>query len=166
MSETATDPTLRKSDDRVTATFVLPLPHPRATVWSALTDAALLPQWLAPGSIDQRDGGRVTLDFKDSGIVIDSTVRALDPGYLLEYSWSGAGEPERPVTWELDDNNGGTRLQLTLGVPANEDVARACAGWSAHLDMLCAALEGVPIKFPFQVFTDARARYRELVSAL
>jgi uncharacterized protein YndB with AHSA1/START domain len=166
MSEAAIDPVLGKADDRVTARFVLSVPHPRATVWSALTEPAVLPQWLAPGSIDQRDGGRVKLDFKDSGIVIDSEVRAFDPGYLLEYSWSGAGEPERPVRWELDDDNGGTRLQLTLGVPASEDVARACAGWSAHLDMLCAALEGVPIKFPFQVFADARARYRELVSAL
>jgi hypothetical protein len=108
----------------------------------------------------------VKLDFRDSGIVIDSAVSAFDPGYLLEYSWSSPGEPSRPIRWELDPIAAGTLLQLTLSIPASEDVARACAGWAAHLDMLCATLEGVSIKFPFQTFKDARVHYGELIGAL
>ena len=33
-----------------------------------------------------------------------------------------------------------TRLTLTLRLPAEEDMARSCAGWATHLEMLIAAL--------------------------
>jgi hypothetical protein len=49
---------------------------------------------------------------------------------------------------------------LTLRIPDNEDIARTCAGWDAHLEMLAAAMEGVPIKFPFERFKAAREAYR------
>ena len=51
-------------------------------------------------------------------------------------------------------------LDLTLRMPASEDAGRACAGWDAHLEMLAAALAGVPIKFPFELFKAARDAYR------
>ena len=38
-------------------------------------------------------------------------------------------------------------------------MAKACAGFEGHLVMLAAALEGVPIKFPFDLFMQARAAY-------
>ena len=49
--------------------------------------------------------------------------------------------------------------------PTGEDLAKACAGFDAHLDMLAAALEGVSIKFPFDVFVQARKAYAEQVTA-
>jgi hypothetical protein len=61
---------------------------------------------------------------------------------------------------------GGTRLSLTVSVPQNEDIARACAGWEAHLMMLLAAIEGVPIKFPFERFKNTREAYKAKVAAL
>lgn len=129
-------------------------------VWTALTDPAWLPQWLAPGAIELHVGGRARLDFVDSGIVIDSAVTLCDPVHLLEYSWSRPDEPVRPLTWTLTALMDGCRLTLTLGLPEGEDVARSCAGWDAHLDMLAAALEGVPIKFPFETFKAAREAYK------
>ena len=51
------------------------------------------------------------------------------------------------------------RQHLLVRVPAGEDLAKACAGFDAHLDMLAAALEGVSIKFPFDVFVQARKVY-------
>jgi hypothetical protein len=51
-------------------------------------------------------------------------------------------------------------------VPTGEDLAKACAGFDAHLDMLAAALEGVSIKFPFDVFVQARKVYAEQVTVL
>lgn len=129
-------------------------------VWTALTAPEQLPQWLAPGTIELRPGGAVRLDFGDSGVVVDSTVSAVEPGRLLEYSWSGPGEALRPVRWEIEAKECGTRLTLTLTLPASEDVARSCAGWEAHLEMLAAALEGVPIKFPFESFKAAREAYK------
>ncbi|MFI4976880.1 MAG: SRPBCC family protein [Caulobacterales bacterium] len=134
-------------------------------VWTALTEPAELVQWLAPGEIELRAGGAARLNFADSGIVIDSTVSAIEPGRMLEYSWSGPGEPARPVRWELAPQDDGVRLDLTLSVPATEDAGRSCAGWDAHLDMLAAALAGVPIKFPFELFKAARDAYRAQLAA-
>ena len=56
-------------------------------------------------------------------------------------------------------------LDLTLLMPASEDAGRSCAGWDAHLEMLAAALAGVPIKFPFELFKAARDAYRVQLAA-
>jgi len=136
------------------------LDHDAGAVWRMLTDPQAMAQWLAPGSIEPRAGGTVRIDFADSGTVIDSRVTAFEDGRLLAYSWSSGSEPERPMRWDLAPVDGGTRLTLTLQIPANEDAAKACAGFEGHLDMLAAALEGVPIKFPFQRFLQARGAYQ------
>ena len=134
--------------------------HPPQIVWAFLTQPARLAEWLAPGKITLALGGAVKLDFVDSGIVIDSRITAFAPGRLLEYSWSGPNDTLRPVRWELTAAQCGTRLTLTLSQPACEDIARACAGWEAHLEMLAAALEGVPVKFPFARFKASCEAYR------
>lgn len=146
--------------DEATARLVRRFDHPPQVVWAALTAPSKIVEWLAPGTITLALGGPVKLDFVDSGIVIDSTVSAFVHGRLLEYSWSGPGEALRPVRWEIEAKECGTRLTLTLTLPASEDVARSCAGWEAHLEMLAAALEGVPIKFPFERFKAAREAYK------
>lgn len=58
----------------------------------------------------------------------------------------------------------GTTLTLILSLPAAEDAARSCAGWEAHLEMLEAALEGVPIKFPFERFKASRETYNQILA--
>lgn len=158
--------TFSRAEGQVQALMRRRFDHLTVSVWSMLTDPARLPQWLAPGTIELRLGGAVRLDFADSGTVVASTVTAYAPGRLLEYSWSGPGEPSRPVRWELTPDADGTVLTLTLRVPDGEDAGRACAGWEAHLEMLEAALEGVPIKFPFETFKSWRDAYRaELAQA-
>ncbi|MDP2259511.1 MAG: SRPBCC family protein [Caulobacter sp.] len=152
---------ITRRDDSLEITLIRHLDHAAATVWTFLTDPSLLPQWLAPGEIEPRAGGRARLDFVDSGTVIDSEITAFEPGTLLEYSWSGPGEPLRPVRWSLDiEGPQACRLTLTLTTPAGDDAGRGAAGWEAHLDMLAAALEGVPIRFPFERFKAARDAYR------
>lgn len=137
--------------------------HEQEAVWAMLTDPARIVDWLAPGEIELKRGGAAKLNFVDSGIVIDSTVTEFEAPRLLEYSWSSPGEPQRPIRWELSPDSDGTRLTLILRVPADEDVARSCAGWEAHLMMLLAALEGVPIKFPFERFQQTRGAYNEIL---
>ncbi len=158
--------TLTRKGDVVEARLTRRIDHPPSLVWTMLTDAARLPEWVAPGRIEPRVGGAARLDFADSGTVIDSQVTAYEPGRLVEYSWSSPGEPLRPVRWEVTPEGDGARLDLTLTIPASEDPGRACAGWEAHLEMLQAALEGVPIKFPFESFKAARDAYRPIVAAL
>jgi len=130
------------------------------TIWEALTKPARLAEWLAPGKIELRMGGQVKLDFADSGIVIDSTVTALQIPFVLEYSWSSPGQPQRPLRFESGIAPGGTRLVLTVSIPASEDAPRTAAGFEAHLEMLAAALEGVPVKFPFALFKELRSAYQ------
>ncbi len=139
------------------------IPHGTAEVWAMLTEPAKMVEWLAPGEIELKKGGAAKLNFVDSGIVIDSTVSEFEPEQLLEYSWSGPGEPERPLRWELAAIGNATRLTLTLRAPDDEDIARSCAGWEAHLMMLLAAIEGVPIKFPFERFQATRESYNALL---
>lgn len=138
--------------------------HDQEAVWRMLTEPQELAQWLAPGVIEQRIGGVVHIDFEDSGITIQSTVLEWDPPRRLQYSWSSGDEPVRPLHWELTADGNGTQLILTVGIPLEEDVAKACAGFEAHLDMLAAALEGVPIRFPLDRYLLARRRYQELLS--
>ena len=160
MSEEHDLGTIRRANGYVEARLERMFEHDQSTLWKALTDPARLVEWLAPGEIALAKGGAAKLNFSDSGTVIDSTVAEIDPPRLLEYSWSGPGEPLRPVRWEIVPEDGGARLVLTLHVPEGEDVARACAGWEAHLEMLAAALEGVPIKFPFDRFKETREAYK------
>lgn len=141
------------------------IPHPPTAVWAMLTEPAKFVDWLAPGEIELAEGGSAKLNFVDSGIVIDSTVSAYRQDRLLEYSWSGPGEPTRPVRFEISSENDGTRLVLQLSAPDDEDMARSCAGWEAHLMMLLAAMEGVPIRFPFERFQASRAEYNKLINA-
>lgn len=168
MYDTEAPPAPARIDRRegsVAVTLLRHLDHPAARVWTLLTDPARLADWLAPGSIELRPGGRARLDFTDSGTVIDSLVTAFEPGALLEYSWGGPDDPPRPVRWSLDiEGPAACRLTLTLTTPASEDAARAAAGWEAHLEMLAAALEGVPIRFPFERFKAARDAYRALLA--
>ena len=140
--------------------------HDAAAVWAMLGDSAAMAQWLAPGSIEPCEGGAVRIDFADSGIVIDSRLSAFDAGRLLEYSWSSGTQPQRPLRWELRNAGAGTQLLLSVRVAEGEDLAKACAGFEGHLEMLAAALEGVSIKFPFDVFVQMRKAYTEQVVAL
>lgn len=163
MSETQAAPDLGRLDfygDQVQATLTRWFDHSPASLWAFLTDPAKLPLWLAPGVIELRVGGRARLDFGESGILIDSIVSQCVPGRVLEYAWSGPGETLRPLCWTVAPEGAGARLTLTLETPASEDIARSCAGWEAHLEMLAAALEGVPIKFPFERFKATREAYK------
>lgn len=152
---------IERHGDNYVARLERQIPHPTDAVWAMLTDPSRFVDWLAPGEIELREGGAAKLNFVDSGIVIDSTVTACVPERVLEYSWSGPGEPERPVRYELEPDGDGTLLTLTLTAPVEEDMARSAAGWEAHLMMLLAAIEGVPIKFPFERFVSTREAYNQ-----
>ena len=157
--------TFTAKGDAIEARLTRELDNTPLEVWSALTQPDRLVDWLAPGAIDLRVGGSARLNFEDSGIVIDSLVSAIDAPRLLEYSWSGPGEPLRPLRWEVEPTPDGATLTLTLLSPAGEDAGRAFAGFAAHVDMLAAALAGVPIKFPFERFKSARDAFRERLAA-
>jgi len=156
---------ITRKDDEVEARLSRILDDSLDRVWVTLTESEELVKWLAPGSIELWKGGAAKLNFADSGIVIDSKVTEIELLSVLEYSWSGPGEPLRPLRWEMRPRGDEVQLDLTLRIPAGEDAGRSCAGWDAHLEMLAAALAGVPIKFPFELFKAARDAYRTQLAA-
>ena len=156
--------TIEHVDGYYEARFQRFIEHAQDEVWSMLIEPSKFVLWLAPGEIEPRTGGSAKLDFADSGIIIDSRVSAYEAPALLEYSWSGPGGPLRPLRWEIETVQGGTLLTLTLRSPEDEDIARTCAGWEAHLMMLMAAIEGLPIKFPFAHFMATREIYKQMLA--
>lgn len=133
-------------------------------VWDMLTKPELFLDWLAAGTVELAEGGAAKFNFSDSGLVIDSLVSKYKEYSVLEYSWSSGDEPLRPVCWQLEPAAEGTQLTLVLGIPEDEDIARFCAGWEAHLMMLLAAIKGAPIKFPFETFVSSREAYNQLIA--
>ncbi|MCC7266293.1 MAG: SRPBCC domain-containing protein [Caulobacteraceae bacterium] len=166
MSDILNDAVLRSGGDGAAACdFTLEVAQPPAEVWRALTEPDGMVQWLAPGTIEPRPGGAVRIDFEVSGAAIDSVVSAWSPERRLAYSWSGEGQPARPVEWRIAPAGDGSVIGLTVAVPAGENAAVAFAGWSAHLQMLGAALAGAPIAFPGQHFRAAREALTERLAA-
>ena len=132
-----------------------------AQAWAWLTDGDHLRQWLAPGELDLQPGGRVRIEFEMSGEPIDSHIIELEPERHLTYSWSNGDAPRRPLRWDLEPSDGGTRLTLTIGLLPEDQIAISAAGWDAHLQMLEAAVAGVPISFPVARFKESRGQCEE-----
>lgn len=104
-------------------------PHPRARVWRALTEPALIRRWLMnPEGFAPVAGTRFVLRAEGAhpgwrGFV-ECEVLAVEPGRLLRYSW--IGDPDQPpltVTFRLEDAGAGTRLVL------DHEGFRGVGGW-------------------------------------
>ena len=71
--------TIKKANGRFEARLTRYIEHDQGQVWAWLTEPQHLVEWLAPGEIELRAGGRARLNFTDSGTVIDSIVSAFEP---------------------------------------------------------------------------------------
>jgi uncharacterized protein YndB with AHSA1/START domain len=96
------------------------LPYPPAKVWRALTDPALVSQWLMPTDIGPARGTKFKFTVKTPPPWWDGTLNCevLEsvPNKKLSYSWKagqGADELDTVVTWTLTPTaGGGTKLAL------------------------------------------------------
>jgi uncharacterized protein YndB with AHSA1/START domain len=94
------------------------LPHPPAKVWRALTDPALVAQWLMKTDMPVEPGK--AFSFRTDPMphwdgIIHSEILELEPQKRLRYTWKGgpgASALDTVVTWTLEAQDGGTRLQL------------------------------------------------------
>lgn len=119
------------------------LPHSPATVWRALTDSALLSEWLMLNDFEPVVGHRFTFTTDPvpaQGFtgVIDCEVLELDPPRVLKISWASA-HLDTTVEWRLEAEGNGTRLFLTHDGFDESDAAQAITlkilsgGWRGHL---------------------------------
>ncbi|MFI0357500.1 SRPBCC family protein [Actinomadura sp. 9N407] len=111
------------------------LPHPPERVWQALVDPDQQATWIPGVRIEAEVGGAVVYDFGDEGRA-DGEVLAVEPGKVLEHSWTWPGEPRAIVRWELRAEDGGTVLVLLHRPLRSSAVTDYTVGWHAILDAL------------------------------
>jgi uncharacterized protein YndB with AHSA1/START domain len=109
------------------------LPHAPAKVWRALTEPALVAQWLMPTDFKPELGHRFQFKAQPMGPwdgIIHSEVLVLEPGRKLGYAWRGGPTNlETRVTWTLTATSGGTHLALEHdGFKPSDTFAFAGAG--------------------------------------
>jgi uncharacterized protein YndB with AHSA1/START domain len=130
------------------------LDAPRERVWRALTDPGELAGWLAPVEIDLRVGGSIVVKFDHEGA--RGTITELREPELIAYTWN-EGDTGSLVRFELEPEDGGTRLTLRHTFETEVDLSGYGGGWHHHLERLIAQMAGVPIGWDSN-------RYRELKS--
>jgi uncharacterized protein YndB with AHSA1/START domain len=137
---------------------------PLQEVWDALTDPERFGRWLAPGVIELRVDGAVSLDFGEGGLV-SGRVLSCEPPSLLEFEWRFPGETESVVRFELVVAGDGTLLVLDHRALAEEHATGYSAGWDAFLASLSDHLEGGDGSWD-ERFAAALPHYREAAAAL
>jgi uncharacterized protein YndB with AHSA1/START domain len=101
--------------------FEVELPHPPEKVWRALTDAALLREWLLPvAELELEPGTAFTLQAPPQpgwDGTVDCTLLEIDAHRKLRYTWV-VGDPESDffldtvVTFTLEPTASGTALSI------------------------------------------------------
>ncbi len=126
--------------------FELELNHPPERVWRALTDPALLAEWLLPLIAHKLEPG-AAFTFKAApqpgwdGLV-HGRVLALELHKTLSYSWV-VGDMDTVVTFTLSPTATGTRLSLThtgFRQDQAQNFGGARYGWRMMGDKLIALL--------------------------
>ena len=120
------------------------LPHPPERVWQALTDAATICGWLmATDDFRPEVGARFKLKTEHLSPTgwIDAEVLELDPPRRMVWAWSSNdGNPPSRVTFELEPENGGSRLRLTHEGEIEPAIgAILVEGWPGRIDALAKA---------------------------
>jgi uncharacterized protein YndB with AHSA1/START domain len=124
------------------------LPHPPEKVWRALTQSALIEDWLMQNDFEPRVGHK--FNFRTTPMphwdgVIGCEVLIVEPQKQLSYSWNALGL-QSVVTLTLTPTATGTHLRMEQsGFPSNEDnyYRGANYGWqrfTANLERVVAAL--------------------------
>ena len=102
-------------------------PHPPDKVWRALTESALIEQWLMKNDFQPVAGHRFNLSA-DWGKV-DCEVLAIEPAKALKYTWAAYGL-ENVVTFTLTPTDAGTHLRMEqAGFPQDGEQYYQGAKW-------------------------------------
>ena len=114
------------------------LPHPPQKIWRALTQGALIKEWLMDNDFQPVVGHGFS--FRSTPVpnwngVIDSEVLLVEPSKKLSYTWGTMGM-ESVVVWTLVPTSGGTLLRMEQsGFGSDQDAAYkgATYGWNKFI---------------------------------
>ena len=116
--------------------------HPPRKVWRALTEGALIEDWLMKNDFRPVAGHR--FQFRTDPMphwdgVVDGEVLEVEPEARLAYRWDAAGGLRTVVTWTLEATAGGTRLRMEQSGFTAEDEFNyrgATYGWQKNIARL------------------------------
>jgi uncharacterized protein YndB with AHSA1/START domain len=114
------------------------MPHPAAKIWRALTQAALIEEWLMKNDFQPVVGHQ--FNFRSTPVpgwdgVIASEVLVIEPHSRLSYSWGTMGTTS-VVTWTLTPTKVGTHVRMEqTGFLSEQDAAYkgATYGWTKFI---------------------------------
>ena len=121
--------------------FVRQFDAPAAKIWAFLTDNALLPEWYGAGTIEPREGGKVSL----MGGHIRGVVTGWRPEKFLGYTWNVFQPGEKLSAWPvsyLEFTLDGSHLTLIHRPVPTAMQSQTMMGWHTMLDMIAHALKG------------------------
>ena len=84
-------------------------PYPPEKIWRAITEPALIEEWLMTTDFAPIVGHR--FGFRADWGAVDCEVLAVEPGKTLAYSW-GDHDLKSVVTWTLTPTSTGTFLRM------------------------------------------------------
>jgi uncharacterized protein YndB with AHSA1/START domain len=122
--------------------------HPPQKIWRALTQGALIKEWLMDNDfqpvVGHKFNFRSTPNPHWDGI-IQSEVLAVEPNQKLSYTWSSMGLVT-VVVWTLTATGGGTLVRMEQsGFRADQDQAYEGAnyGWRKFVTLLEKVVNGL-----------------------
>ena len=114
------------------------MPHSPEKIWRALTQGALIKEWLMENDFQPVVGHRFkfrSTPYGDWDGIIDSEVLLVEPNKKLSYSWATLGM-ESAVVWTLTATEGGTLVRMEQsGFGPDQDKAYKGAqyGWTKFI---------------------------------
>ncbi|MBI2916745.1 MAG: SRPBCC domain-containing protein [Chloroflexi bacterium] len=129
-------------------------PQSREDVWRALTDSAVLAEWLLPNDFEPRVGHRFTFRTQPNpqagfdGIVHCEVLECAPPSRLA-YSWAGGPVVNTKVSYRLEPDGTGTRVffehsGFDVSQPWGESAFQGAEfGWGKMLDQLSGVVAGL-----------------------
>jgi uncharacterized protein YndB with AHSA1/START domain len=124
------------------------MPHPPEKIWRALTQSALIEEWLMKNDFQPVVGHR--FNFRATPVqnwngIIDCEVLVFEPNSRLSYSWSSMGLMS-VVAWTLTPTKDGTHVRMEhSGFRSEEDAAYKGAryGWQKFIGSLDRVVGGL-----------------------
>jgi uncharacterized protein YndB with AHSA1/START domain len=127
------------ADDRREVKREAVLDAPPRDVWEAVTDEALLSEWLADEvELEPEPGGHARFRFED-GSERAGTVLRVEEERRLSFTWARPGEAETEVDLVLEPLITGTRVVITERANFPVPVALFGAAWGTRLHALAGA---------------------------
>ncbi|MBN8940871.1 MAG: SRPBCC family protein [Rhizobiales bacterium] len=138
------------------------LPAPIDLVWAYLTESGKRAKWFAGGPMEPREGGAVTLTFRNGDLsggetnpngtrppggvdhVMQGVIIAYAPPLLLAFNWSSDGTGSE-AAFELTSRGPETRLVVThRRLDSHKQLLGVAAGWHTHIGILIDLLSERP----------------------